>query len=305
MLIGGIEAGGTKMVCAVAEVADQKNSEKCNEAGEVKILNRISLPTGKPKETLAEIIDYFKKWDIKALGIGCFGPVDLNRKSVTYGYITKTPKLEWADCNMVGTFKEALQIPVGFDTDVNGAILGEVTWGAAKGCESAIYITIGTGVGVGVYCNGSLLHGLVHPEGGHMLLSKHPKDNYKGHCPFHANCVEGLAAGPAIEERWGKKGYELSDCAEVWELEAYYIAQAITNYIVTYSPEKIILWGGVMHQEHLFDMVRTQVKEMLGGYVHHPMVEEQMNNYIIPPALGENPGILGAIRLGMLELERN
>lgn len=305
MLIGGIEAGGTKMVCAVAEVADEKNSEKCNEAGEVKILDRISLPTRQPEETLTEIIDYFKKWDIKALGIGCFGPVDLNRKSATYGYITKTPKLEWADCNIVGIFKEALQIPVGFDTDVNGAILGEVTWGAAKGCESAIYITIGTGVGVGVYCNGSLLHGLVHPEGGHMLLSKHPKDSYKGRCPFHANCVEGLAAGPAIEERWGKKGYELSDCAEVWEMEAYYIAQAITNYIVTYSPEKIILWGGVMHQEHLFDMVRAQVKEMLGGYVHHPMVEEKIQDYIIPPALGENPGILGAIRLGMLELERN
>lgn len=304
MLIGGIEAGGTKMVCAVAEVADQGNTEKVGAVGEVKILDRISLPTGQPKETIAEMIDYFKKWDIEALGIGCFGPVDLNRKSATYGYITKTPKLAWADCDIVGAFKEALQIPVGFDTDVNGAILGEVTWGAAKGCESAIYITIGTGVGVGVYCNGSLLHGLVHPEGGHMLLSKHPEDSYKGRCPFHANCVEGLAAGPAIEERWGKKGYELSDCAEVWELEAYYIAQAITNYIVTYSPEKIILWGGVMHQEHLFDMVRTRVKEMLGGYVHHPMVEDQIENYIIPPALGENPGILGAIRLGMLEKDR-
>ncbi len=305
MLIGAIEAGGTKMVCAVAE-ADCANTAKQEDnkgtCAQAKILDRISIPTTTPKETLAEIITYFKKWDIKALGIGCFGPVDLNKKSSTYGYITKTPKLEWADCNIVGILKDALQVPVGFDTDVNGAILGEVTWGAARDCSTAIYITIGTGVGVGVYCNGALLHGLVHPEGGHILLRKHPEDNYKGRCPFHATCVEGLASGPAIEERWGKKAHLLTDREEVWEMEAYYIAQAITDYIVTYSPEKIILWGGVMHVEQLFPIVRGKVKEMLAGYVHHPMVEEQMDQYIVPPALGEDPGILGAVRLGMLEL---
>ncbi len=290
MLIGGIEAGGTKMVCAVGR-----------EDGT--ILDRISLPTRGPKETLDEIIAYFKKWDIEALGIGCFGPVDLNKKSPTYGYITKTPKLAWENCNVVGILEEALNVPVGFDTDVNGAILGEVVWGAAKGCENAIYITIGTGVGVGVYANGKLMHGLVHPEGGHMLLAKHPDDTYKGRCPFHPNCVESLAAGPAVEERWGKKGYELADRPEVWEMEAYYIAQAVANYIMVYSPEKIILWGGIMHQGQLFDMVRAKVKEFLGGYVHHPMVNEKIDEYIIPPALGENPGILGAIWLGVLELQ--
>lgn len=290
MLIGGIEAGGTKMVCAVG-----------HEDGT--IIDRISLPTRQPKETLDEIIAYFKKWEIEALGIGCFGPVDLNRKSPTYGHITKTPKLGWENCDIVGIFERELGIPVGFDTDVNGAVLGEVVWGAAKGCENAIYITIGTGVGVGVYANGKLMHGLVHPEAGHTLLSKHPHDTYQGRCPFHPNCVEGLAAGPAIEARWGKKAYELADRKEVWEMEAYYIAQAVTNYILTYSPEKIILWGGVMHQEQLFDMVRTKVKEMLGGYVHHPMVEEKIDEYIVAPALGENPGIMGAIWLGVLELE--
>lgn len=296
MLIGGIEAGGTKMVCAVAEA--EKNGA-CP-----KIIDRISLPTGQPKETLTEIIDYFKKREIEALGIGCFGPVDLDRDSDMYGHITKTPKPGWENCNMVGVFREALQVPVGFDTDVNGAVLGEVTWGAAQGCGNAIYITIGTGVGVGVYSNGALLHGLVHPEAGHMLLQKHPKDTYKGRCPYHPNCVESLASGPAIEERWGKKAAELADRSEVWEMEAYYIAQAVTNYIVTYSPQKIILWGGVMHQEQLFDMVRTGVKEMLHGYIHHEMVEEKIEQYITAPALGENPGILGAIRLGMLESER-
>ncbi len=296
MLIGGIEAGGTKMVCGVGET--QKNGA-C-----AKIIDRISLPTRQPKETLTQIIDYFKSREIEALGIGCFGPVDLDRNSKTYGHITSTPKAGWVNCDMAGIFTEALRVPVGFDTDVNGAVLGEVTWGAAQGCENAIYITVGTGVGVGVYSNGALLHGLVHPEAGHMLLQRHPDDTYQGRCPFHSNCVESLASGPAIEERWGKRAAELADCPGVWEMEAYYIAQAVTNYIVTYSPQKIILWGGVMHQEQLFDMVRAKVKEMLHGYIHHEMVEEKIEQYIVPPALGEDPGILGAIRLGMLEAER-
>lgn len=290
MLIGGIEAGGTKMVCAVGD-----------ENG--KILDRKSFPTRQPKETFADMISYFKEWEIKALGIGCFGPVDLNKNSKTYGYITSTPKPGWADCDVVGTFQEALGVPVGFDTDVNGAILGEVTWGAAQGAESAIYITIGTGVGVGVYVNGKLLHGLVHPEAGHILLERHPKDTYKGRCPYHNNCMESLASGPAIEERWGKKAFELADKSEVWELEAYYIASAVANYILTYSPQKIILWGGVMHQEQLFAMVREQVKKLLNGYVANPMILEKMDEYIVKPQLGEDPGILGAIKLGLNALE--
>ena len=292
MYFGGIEAGGTKMVCGISD-----------ENG--KLIDRVSFPTRQPEETFADIIDYFKKWDIAALGIGCFGPVDLNRKSATYGYITTTPKQGWANCNILGVLKDALQVPVGFDTDVNGAILGEVTWGAAKDCESAIYITVGTGVGVGVYVNGGLLHGLVHPEGGHVLLAKHPEDTYAGNCPFHPNCIESLASGPAILGRYGVPAAELADRADVWEMESFYIAQAIANYIVTYSPQKIILWGGVMHQEQLFDMVRKKVQEFLNGYVHHEMIREKIDEYIVPPALGEEPGILGAIRLGMLELERN
>ncbi len=199
----------------------------------------------------------------------------------------------------MGTLKNALNVPVGFDTDVNGAVLGEVTWGAAKGADSAIYVTVGTGVGVGVYVNGGLLHGLVHPEGGHILLERHPDDSFKGKCPFHGNCMEGLASGPAIEERWGKKGIELTDRKEVWELEAYYIAQALMDYIVAYSPQKIILWGGVMHQEKLFPMVRKEVQRLLNGYVAHSMILESIDDYIVPPALGEDPGIMGAIRLGL------
>ena len=286
MLIGGIEAGGTKMVCAVGD-----------ESG--KVMDRVSFPTRQPEETFRDLIDYFKGRDIQALGVGCFGPLDLNKNSKTYGYITKTPKKGWEYCDVVGTLKNALNVPVGFDTDVNGAVLGEVTWGAAKGAESAIYIPVGPGGGGGVYVNGGLLHGLVHPEAGHMLLGRHPEDEYVSCCPYHKNCMEGLASGSAVSGRWGKKGVELADRDEVWELEAFYIGQAIANYVLAYSPQKIILWGGVMHQEKLFDMVRREAKNMLNGYIPHDMILNSMEEYIVPPALGEDPGIMGAIKLGL------
>ena len=292
MRIGGIEAGGTKMVCAIGD-----------EKGE--LFERVTIPTRQPEETFEEMIRYFSDKQIEALGIGCFGPVDLNRSSATYGFITSTPKPGWKNTNVVGKFQKALSVPVGFDTDVNGAILGEVMLGAAKGCENAIYITVGTGIGVGVYVNGGLLHGLVHPEGGHILLAKHPKDTYSGKCPYHGCCFEGLASGPAIEERWGKKAEMLADEMNVWELESYYIAQAITNYILTYSPQKIILWGGVMHQNQLFEQIRAKVPELLSGYIQHPAVTEKIADYIVPPALGDNPGILGAIQLGVLARKNN
>ena len=185
MLYGALEAGGTKMVCAVG-----------NENGE--ILDRVSIPTRTPEETLPQIAEYFRVKSIAALGIGCFGPIDLDRTSPTYGYITTTPKLAWQNCDIVGYFRQELGVPVGFDTDVNGSMLGEATWGCAKGLDTAIYITIGTGVGVGVLAGGKLLHGMLHPEGGHILLTKHPDDRYAVKCPFHSNCLEGLAPGPAL-----------------------------------------------------------------------------------------------------------
>ncbi|MDE7062620.1 MAG: ROK family protein, partial [Lachnospiraceae bacterium] len=205
MLLGGIEAGGTKMVCAVA-------------TEEGRLLERVVIPTGTPENTIPLMLSFFKKWEPAALGIGTFGPVNLDRKSAGYGYIMKTPKKEWAHYDLMGAFREALQIPVGIDTDVNAAVLAEVVWGAARDCSTALYITVGTGVGVGVYCNGGLLHGLVHPEAGHILLSRHPQDQFPGVCPFHDNCLEGLASGPALEKRWGRPAGELSDRSEVWEL---------------------------------------------------------------------------------------
>lgn len=283
MVLGALEAGGTKMVCAIG-----------NEQGQV--LERISIPTVSPKETMPEMIAFFRKYNIEALGIGCFGPINPVRGTVTYGYITSTPKLAWQNYNIVGTFEEALGCPVGFDTDVNASMLGEVTFGAARGLDSCIYVTIGTGVGVGVYVNGGLLHGMMHPEAGHILLQRHPSDLYVGKCPFHGNCLEGLASGPAIEERWGAKGVELSERQEVWELEAYYIAQACVNYTLTYAPRRIILGGGVMHQEQLFPMIRGQYRELMAGYVDTPELRD-LDSYIVPCSLEENQGIMGCLQL--------
>lgn len=285
MRIGGLEAGGTKMVCAVGD-----------EFGNIE--ERLVIPTETPEVTMPGLIDFYRDKSIEAIGIGCFGPVDLNRKSATYGYIKKTTKLPWIEYNIVGALEKEFQLPIGFDTDVNGAMLGEAVWGAAKGIENAIYITVGTGIGVGVYLNGRLLHGLQHPEAGHVLLQRHTEDTYQGHCPYHSNCAEGLAAGSAIEGRWGKKGTELADSEEVWEMEAYYLAQAITDYIVTYSPQKIILGGGVMHQKQLYDMVRRKTVEFLNGYISSDELQNNMENYIVAPALGDEAGIKGALYLG-------
>lgn len=289
MILGALEAGGTKMVCAIG-----------NEQGDV--LERVSIPTVSPEETMPRMIDFFREHHIEALGIGCFGPINPVKGTKTYGYITSTPKLAWQNYNIVGAFEQALDCPVGFDTDVNASMLGEITFGAARGLDSCIYVTIGTGVGVGVYVNGGLLHGMMHPEAGHILLQRHPADSYGGKCPFHGHCLEGMAAGPAIEERWGAKGIELAARREVWELEAYYIAQACVNYTLVYAPRRIILGGGVMHQEQLFPMIRRQFGELMAGYVRTPELED-MVSYIVPCSLNDNQGIMGCLQLAVEELK--
>ena len=279
MLFGGLEAGGTKMVCAVT---DEKGT----------ILERMSIPTTFPKENIPTMVEYFKGFELAGLGIGTFGPLNLNPASPDFGAITRSPKQNWDYVNLRKEFQEALGIPVGIDTDVNAAILGEVCFGAAKGLESAIYITIGTGIGIGVYINGGLLHGLCHPEAGHIRLIRHPKDSYEGCCRFHKDCFEGLASGPALMYRWGKLAKELYDQPEVWEIESYYIAQAIASFILTYAPQKIVLWGGVMHNPSLLAMVRQKVAREIDGYFALP------EDLIVEPALGDNPGIIGAAQLG-------
>lgn len=290
MILGALEAGGTKMVCAIG-----------NENGE--IMEQVSIPTETPEIMIPKLLDFFVGKGIEALGIGCFGPIDVNRDSATYGYITTTPKLAWQNFNIVGAFRDKLGVPVGFDTDVNGSALGEYTWGIAKGLHSCIYITIGTGIGVGAIVDGRLVHGMLHPEGGHILLHKLPYDTYEGFCPFHKNCMEGLAAGPAIEGRWGKKAVALADRTEVWEMEAEYIAQALVDYLMLFSPQRIILGGGVMHQTQLLPLIREKFHRLLNGYIKTKELED-LDSYIVVQSLDDKQGIMGALKLGLMELER-
>jgi len=202
-MLGAIEAGGTKFVCAVGD-------EKGN------IFKRLVIPTTVPEETIPQVITFFKPYKIEAIGVGSFGPIDVNKESPTYGYITSTPKKGWRDFPFVQSLKDATSIPIGFNTDVNAAALGEVTFGSAKGSDSCLYITVGTGIGAGAVVQSKLLQGMSHPEMGHILVRRHPTDKYQGKCPYHHDCLEGLASGPAIEERWGNPAVHLKDRKEVW-----------------------------------------------------------------------------------------
>ena len=287
-LYGGIEAGGTKFVCAVGSGLH-----------DLRDLRRI--PTTKPSETIRQVIDFFNLHKgLSAIGIAAFGPVDLDVKSPTWGYITSTPKPFWAFTDLAGIIGRSLKVRIGFDTDVNGAALGEHRWGAAQGLDNFIYLTIGTGIGGGGMINGKLMHGLVHPEMGHVRIPHDTTaDPYKGHCPFHGDCFEGLACGPAILERWGQPSEALPADHPAWALEARYIALALHNYICTLSPQKVILGGGIMEQSQLLPMVRNDVQQLLNSYVRAKEIMKDIDNYIVPPKLGSQAGVLGAIALAI------
>lgn len=291
MRIGVIEAGGTKFVCGIG-----------NEQGHME--EWCSFPTEHPEITLAKVSDYFRDKGVVAIGIGSFGPIDLKPDSPTYGYITTTPKSEWENCNVVGILKREFPVPFGWDTDVNAAALGEVTWGAAQGLDNCVYYTIGTGVGVGLIAGGKRIHGLLHPEGGHIRTRRHPQDHFAGLCKYHGDCLEGLAAGPAIEARWQTPGSELPTDHLAWEIESFYIAESITTSILLHSPQKIILGGGVMQQMHLFPMIREQVIHNLHGYVNVPELVQHIEQYIVPPGLGQHAGLYGALALGIEALNQ-
>jgi fructokinase len=289
-LFGGIEAGGTKFVCAVAEGPQATHAE-------------ARFTTQEPGATIQQAIEFFQQQqselgELSAIGIASFGPVDLDPNSPTYGYITSTPKPNWSNTDLVGKIKESFNLPIGFDTDVNAAALGEYRWGAAQGLADFIYLTIGTGIGGGGMVNGALLHGLVHPEMGHVLIPHDfIQDPFPGICPFHGDCFEGLANGPAIEKRWGQPGESLPEHHPAWALEAQYIAYGLVNLICALSPRKIILGGGVMKQRQIFPLLRERVQTALNGYVQSPAITEDIDNYIVPPGLGGRAGVLGAIAL--------
>lgn len=289
--IGALEAGGTKMVLAIY-----------TEAGEE--LERLTLPTEAPDITLPQMTDFFREHRVDALGVGSFGPLDLNPASPTYGYITTTPKLAWRGVPLLDTLKGGRDIPAAIDTDVNAAVLAEAQLGAARGCDCAVYVTIGTGVGGGVYVNGRTLHGLLHPELGHMLLRPHPDDpKPQGVCPYHAGCLEGLASGPALGARVGGDAKALPDDHPAFRVEAHYLAQMCVNLVVTLSPQRIILGGGVMQRAALLPMVRSETQRLLGGYVDSPMLREGIDTYIVAPELFPVSGLVGSYLLGKEALQ--
>ena len=285
--IGALEAGGTKMVVAVGD-----------ENG--KILDHQTIPTTEPVETVKAIGEYFQAQQVEAIGVACFGPIDVHKNSKTYGHILMTPKLKWRGFDILGELRKYCDVPMAFDTDVNGSAIGESRWGAAKDVNSCVYVTIGTGIGIGVITDGKPVHGALHPEGGHIMLKQKPGDTFGGVCPSHGSCFEGLAAGPAIAKHYGKPAIELVDCPEVWETESDYIAQALTTYICVLSPEKIILGGGVMKQKQLFPLIRKKVVEILNGYLSMPELDD-IEHYVVEPGLGDDQGIMGCIAMVLNE----
>jgi fructokinase len=295
-LVGGIEAGGTKFVCAVGSGPEDIRAE-------------VRFPTTTPEETIGRALAFFGEQTaicgpLSAVGIAAFGPLDPNLDSPTYGRITTTPKPGWADTDLAGAVRQAFDVPIGFDTDVNGAGLGEWRWGAAQGLDTFIYLTIGTGIGGGGLVNGRLLHGLIHPEMGHIRLPHDwSADPYAGRCPYHGDCLEGMASGPAMAERWGTPADTLPADHPAWDLEAGYLASALHTFICTLSPQRIILGGGVMQQPQLFPLVRQKVRASLNGYVQSPAVLESIDAYIVPPTLGPQAGVLGAFALAQRAAE--
>jgi len=289
---GGVEAGGTKFLCAVG-------------TGPQDIRAETRIPTTTPDETLGAAVAFFRRQaeqgKLAAVGIASFGPVDLDPGSPGYGYTTTTTKPGWSRTDLAGTFRRRLAVPVGFDTDVNGAALGEHRWGAARGLDTFIYLTVGTGIGGGGMCGGSLLHGLVHPEMGHTRIPHDlERDPFPGSCPYHGDCLEGLASGPAMEQRWGRRPETLPPDHPAWQLEAHYLSLALANYICTLSPRRIVMGGGVMRQEQLFPAVRSEVLLLLKGYLPSPALLQDVDDYIVPPGLGDRSGVLGALALARL-----
>lgn len=284
MRLGAIEAGGTKMVLGVFDKA-------------LNSLAQTSLPTTVPEETIPQMVSFFKEHKVDALGIATFGPINLRASSKGFGTILNTPKLAWQRYPLLNAFEEALQVPCEVDTDVNAAALAESALGAAKGLQNCLYFTVGTGIGGGLYCEGQLVHGLMHPEWGHVLLSRHEEDPMlHGVCPYHPNCAEGFASGPSMQTRWGLPAKDLSEDHRGWDLEAYYLGQLCANALMTVSPEVILLGGGVMHQSALLPLVRQYMLKFVNGYIDSEQLPP-MEDYVKAPALWPDSGLIGAALL--------
>jgi fructokinase len=288
-LYGAIEGGGTKFICAVGD-------------GDGKILDQIRIETRGPEATLTEVNRYFaaisgKLGTLVAIGIGAFGPLDLNPASETYGHVTTTPKPGWKNFDLVGALTQGTGVPANLDTDVNAAALGEWRWGAGIGLDSLAYVTVGTGIGVGIAHHGQAVHGLMHPEVGHILVRRHSADaGFAGTCPYHGDCLEGLACGAAVVARTGRTLQDASPNDPIWSIEADYLGQLCANLALNHSPQRIIIGGGVM-QPRLYGAVHARMLHWLNGYLGAKALHSA--DFVTPPGLGGLSGILGSLYLAI------
>ena len=289
-LFGGIEAGGTKFVCAIGDAAGE-------------VLAESRFPTRDPVTTFREVFDFFHAaeaahGELRAYGIASFGPLNINPLSAGYGRMLRTPKLGWSDFDVRGALAGEFGKPVGISTDVNAAGLAEAHWGNGMGLPTLVYVTVGTGIGAGVIYQGQPFFGLTHPEIGHIHVRRHPQDlEFAGICPFHGDCVEGLASGPAIYARTGRSLAEASETDDIWDIEADYLGQLCAQLVATLSPHRILLGGGVMQQERLFGLVQTRMRHWLGSYNLQPEIHAE--DFICAPGLGNRAGVKGALALAM------
>jgi fructokinase len=285
---GAIEAGGSKFVCAVG-------------TPDGKLLHRIRIPTTTPAETLPQVAAFFRSHgeDLTAIGIGSFGPIEMDRSSPRYGFITSTPKPGWSQCDLLGIVRKALGVPVAFDTDVNAAARAEARWGTARGLRSFMYVTVGTGIGAAAMIDKSILQGLSHPEMGHIRIPHDlTRDPFAGICPYHGDCLEGLASGPAIAARWKTSPAALPPEHSAWTLEAEYLALACVNWISTLVPERVIFGGGVM-RPNIFPIMRSRVRTLLNSYIDLPELTGDLGSYLVPSTLEPDAGVLGALVLAL------
>lgn len=285
-LYGGVETGGTWCVCVLGRGLGEIEAE-------------TQFPTTEPEQTLGRITAFFESHPRPAaVGIGSFGPAELDPASPRWGSVTTTPKPGWRHTSVAGVLRDRLRVPVAFDTDVNAAALGEIEWGAGRGAESLCYITVGTGIGAGLVIDGRPWHGLLHPEAGHMRLPHDlARDPFAGSCPVHGDCWEGLASGRAIAERWGAEASRLPDDHPAWELEAEYLALGLLSVVSVISPHLIVLGGGVMEHPGMIELVRAHLTELVGGYLDLPALGTGIDSYVVAPGLGDRAGVLGAILL--------
>jgi fructokinase len=283
---GGVETGGTWCVCALG-------------SGPGAIEAQETFRTADPAQTLERIVGFFAAHPApEAIGIGSFGPLDVDPDSPTWGQVMNTPKPGWRHTAVASILRERIGVPIAFDLDVTAAAIGEQRWGAGRGAPSLAYVTVGTGIGAGLLIDGRPRHGLLHPEVGHLRIPHdHERDPSPGVCPVHGDCWEGLACGPAIAQRWGRPASELPDEHPAWALEAEYLALGILSIVTVFSPHRIILGGGIMDRAGLMEMVRDRLRELLGGYLESPLLAERIGEYLVAPGLGDDAGVLGAIAM--------